>query len=185
MRRRLLPIFAAVSVLLLGCAVVQWAGWAERAACVGSNRVAEDTSTSLVVDDETVQLGRGGLWVGRCRVAILAPLGRRDVEKNLDDFLALTRRLNVFNIENLSPPLAGFGQQRGSVVEPIGVGFLVYELDGYLVPHWVLALVAGVLPVAWVVRRLRRRRAGAVGGGGRAEPRPTPDPARLSGSRSS
>ena len=59
MRRRLLQISAAVSALLLVCVVIQWAGWVGRSACVGSNKVVEATPASLVVDDETVQLGRG------------------------------------------------------------------------------------------------------------------------------
>jgi hypothetical protein len=164
MRRRLLPISAILSALLLACVVAQWAGWVDRPACVGSNRVVEATANGVVVDDETVQFGRGGLWVGRCRVAVVAPFGLPDPERTRDRFLEVTRHINVFSLDDLSPQLSGLGRQRGSVLEPVGTGFLGYELDGYLVPHWVLVPVAAVLPAVWIVRRLRRARGSWRGG---------------------
>ena len=164
MRWRRPPLFAAAALLsgvLLIATLVGWVRSYPHSGCLGWARNREANPGLVALDSDTVQASRGRVWFGRCRVTVVTILGFRDPPAEVAATLErVATYLDVFSIPDLGDRLTGFGRKTGATQEFIGHGFLVYEVDGVVLPSWFLALVTAVLPVLWVVRRVRRRRKG-------------------------
>ena len=91
----------------------------------------------------------------------------KDFRDQAAGFSGVARRVDVFGIDGLSPPLSGIGRQSGTATEQIQLNVLRWELDGVLLPPWFLILIIGATPLWWVVRRVwpGRRSYGVVGSG--------------------
>jgi len=159
MRKRLTFLAAVLSAALFVAVLVFWTVPFTTQVFYGWNQLVGSTPDRLVIDNYTIQAGRGGLWIGRCRISLDAMiLNFKDFRDHAEKFLSITRRLDVFTIEGLSPPLSGVGHQSGSANEMVALNLqLRFELDGVLLPPWVLLLVTGFGPALWVFRRVRRQ----------------------------
>jgi hypothetical protein len=157
-RKRLTFLVAAFSAALFVAILVFWTGPVTTCVFYGWNRLAESTPDRLVIDNYTIQAGRGGLWIGKCRFSVEAMiLNLKDFRDHAEKFLAISQRVDVFTIEGVSPPLSGIGRQSRTTTEPAALNLLLrFELDGVLLPPWVLLLVTGIGPTLWIVRRVSR-----------------------------
>jgi hypothetical protein len=173
-RKRLIFVAVALSTILFLAILALWTG-VVTPACFGWNRLAQNAPHIIVVDDYTFLAGRKGLWIGKCRVSLVRSgepvviggveylwIGKdqrlfqyKDFRDSSEKFLGAARRVDVFGIEGLSPPLSGIGYQSGSATEIVAWNELRYELSGIVLPHWLLLLVTGAGPALWVVGRVR------------------------------
>lgn len=150
---------AAVSAVLFVVTVVGWVRSYPHSGCVGWARVREATPQVIAVDSYTIQSSGGQTWCGRCRVTVVTILGfRQEPAAAAAGLEEVARYVNVFGVPELAGPLGGFGSASGSSREFVGHGFLTYDIDGVVLPCWLLAVVTGLLPAFWVWRRARRPR---------------------------
>ena len=154
-----LGIGAALSACLTGVLVCSWTGLVKHSGCTGWSRLRESTPERFVVDDYTAQLGLGGLWIGCCRTSLDAgPIMDVLSPEIADKMRVATTYIDVFSIETLTPELRGLGKQKGLSTEVTAIGrVLRFEVDGWLLPHWLLLIATSLLPIAWIVRRVRAR----------------------------
>jgi len=156
-RPSLLTAAAALSAVLFVVTVVGWVRSYPHSGCVGWALVREATPAVIAVDSYTMQSCRGRTWCGRCRITVDTLLGfRQEPSAGAAGLEEVTRYLDVFGIPEAAGPLSGFGSASGSSMEFVGHGFLVYEIEGVVVPCWFLALVTGLPPALWVWWRARR-----------------------------
>jgi hypothetical protein len=122
----------------------------------GWGTLRESTPFTIVVDSYRAQLKGGLMWVGKCRTSILSPIemeGNRD--KVAEKMKNLDARSELDEVKPAPGYVLGFARVHGIHLLPP----LIIELDGIVVPTWLLFILTAILPTWWLVRWLRRRRA--------------------------
>lgn len=157
-RPSLFSAAAVVSLALLIVVIVMWAGAFPHSLCIGWDHLREATPHSFVADDDTFQAGPGGLWFGRCRTSVVAPFGfKHGADEARDKLQAVSRRIDVFSFDELSPPLEGLGRQTCRATHAMPLGLVQFDVDGILLPCWLIVLITSLLPTMWLLCRARRR----------------------------
>lgn len=158
-RPSLLLIATILSAALCATVVVFWIRSYQDAGQIKRTRVRESAEAYVVVDAYSGQAWNGVVWVGRARTKLGAipyfPLkitgDRARIEAAASNLAILTL---LDDVRPAPSTVLGAGVVSGVVVKSQGIAELESELEGVVVPCWLLVAVTLVLPVVWLSRRI-------------------------------